>query len=237
MAAPGLPAPPSLRRAALRFALFAAVVAAGFLALRLTPLREHLTREAVAALLAALREAWWAPFALVGLYVLLAPLGVPITPLIVAGGAVFGAVWGALYNFTGTFLGALASYAFGRSFGRDLIVHLLAHRLERVERLIERHGFWALIRARFVPLPFAVVNYAAALAGVPLGVFAAATAIGLVPAMVLYTYFAAALASAAAEARGDVLRRAALAAVGLLLVSALPTLLRLLRRQRVGQRQ
>jgi uncharacterized membrane protein YdjX (TVP38/TMEM64 family) len=236
MALPGTPAPPSLRRAILRFALFAAVLVAGFLALRLTPLREYLTREAVAAALAALRAAWWAPLALVGLYVLLAPLGVPMTPLILAGGAVFGAVWGTLYNFLGTFLGALASFVFGRTFGRDLVVHLLGDRLERVERLIERHGFWALIRARFVPLPFAVVNYAAALAGVRLGVFAAATAIGLLPAIALYTYFAAALAGAAAEARGDVLRKAGLAAIGLLLISALPTLVRLLRRQRVGQR-
>src|SRR5688500_17004666 len=108
---------PPLRRALLRFALFAAVVAAGFLVLRSTPLRDHLTPEAVGATLAALREVWWAPLALIGLYILLAPLGVPMTPLVLGGGAVFGAVWGALYNFLGTFLGGLVSYLFARSFG------------------------------------------------------------------------------------------------------------------------
>ena len=211
------------------------MVAAGFLALRLTPLRDHLTPEAVGAALAALREVWWAPLALIGLYVLLAPLGVPMTPLVLGGGAVFGAVWGALYNFLGTFLGGLVSYLFARSFGRELIVHLLGHRLAEVERVVARHGFWALVRLRFVPLPFALVNYAAALGGVPLGVFAAATAIGLAPTMILYTYFAAALAGAAAETRGGVLRNAGLAAVGLLLVSALPTLVGLLRRRRAAR--
>jgi hypothetical protein len=60
-------------------------------------------------------------------------------------------------------------------------LRLAGGRLERVEH----HGFWAPVRLRFVPIPYALVNYAAAFAGVRPGVFVTATAVGLAPAITL----------------------------------------------------
>jgi uncharacterized membrane protein YdjX (TVP38/TMEM64 family) len=212
------------RRLIARGLVLLLLLAAGFAAVRWTPLREYLTRETLVALLATLRQAWWSPLALVALYVGLAPLGLPMTPLILAGGAVFGAAWGTLYNLVGTFLGATASYLLARHLGRDLVVHLARGRLDRVERLLAKHGFWALVRLRFLPLPFALANFGAALAGVSLPVFLGSALVGLAPSMLLFTYFAAALSSAAADARGAVLRNLALALAALLALTLIPNL-------------
>jgi len=158
--------------------------------------------------------------------VLLCPVGVPASPLILAGGFVFGAVAGGLLNFVGTFLGATVSFFLGHLLGRDLVVHLVGDRLRPVEEMLNRRGFWNLARVRFLPIPFPVVNYGAALTGVKASVFLGATALGLAPAVLIYTWFAAALAKATGEERGTVLFQMALAVVGILLLSFLPPLIR-----------
>ena len=141
----------------------------------------------------------WAPLALLAIYLVLCPLGVPVSPLLLAGGLVFGFGLGSAINIAGTWGGAALTYAIGRLLGKDFVEHLLGDRLRRLEQRIERHAFWTLLRLRFVPIPFALVNYAAALAGVRPGVFLSATALGLAPAVAVYTWFAAALFRLAAE--------------------------------------
>jgi uncharacterized membrane protein YdjX (TVP38/TMEM64 family) len=220
------------RRAVLRFIVLALIVGAGFAVLRFTPLRDQLTREALAATLAALRDAWWSPLLLAGLYLALAPLGLPMSPLVFAGGVVFGFARGALYNLGGLFVGAVASFLLARGLGHELIAHYLGERLKRVERMVSRQGFWALVRVRFLPLPFALVNYGMAFAGVRVPAFLYSTAIGLLPTTALYTYVAAVLANAASGDRGAVTRNALLAIAAVAAASLLPNLVTALRRRR-----
>ncbi|HUO87229.1 MAG TPA: VTT domain-containing protein, partial [Thermoanaerobaculia bacterium] len=78
-----------------------------------------------------------------------------------------------------------------------------------------------LVRLRFVPIPDALVNYAAALAGVRPSVFLSATAIGLAPAVALFTYFADTLSHAAAGDRSGVLLQLAAAFLALFLLTFL----------------
>jgi uncharacterized membrane protein YdjX (TVP38/TMEM64 family) len=215
----------------LRFAILALIVAGGFAALRFTPLRDQLTREALAATLAALRDAWWSPFLLGGLYLVLAPLGLPMSPVVFAGGVVFGFARGALYNFGGLYCGALASFLLARGLGHELIAHYLGERLKRVERMVARQGFWTLVRIRLVPAPFALINYGMAFAGVRWPAFLASTAIGLVPTTLLYTWIAATFANAAAGDRREVVRNALLAIGALAAASLLPNLVTALRRR------
>ena len=219
------------RRAVLRFLLLALLLGAGFAALRFTPLRDQLTREALASTLAALRGAWWSPLALAGLYLLLAPLGLPMSPLVFAGGLVFGFGQGTLYNLAGLFVGAVASFLLARGLGHELIAHYLGKRLQRVERMVSRQGFWTLVRVRLVPAPFALINYGLAFAGVRLPAFLASTALGLVPTTILYTWVAAAFANAAAGDRRELARNALLAVAALAAASMLPNLLTMLRRR------
>jgi len=181
----------------LRFLVLVAVVVTGFAVLRWTPLSQYLTIAKITALFDQARGFWWAPMALIGAYIVLCPLGVPASPMMIAGGMVFGPLWGTIYNVVGTFLGGVATYFLGRSLGRDLVQHLLGNKLKKAERLISRRGFWGLVGIRFIPIPYPLVNYTAALTGIRPGLFMATTAIGLIPAITAYTYFASLLHTAA----------------------------------------
>lgn len=214
------PAPPRpLRGAVLRFTVLVAIVAGGLALLRWGPLADRLDAAELLATLHAIGEEPWAPAALVAAYALLCPLGVPVSPLIMAGGVVFGFGVGTLVNLAGTWLGAAATFGVARLLGRDLVAQILGGRLARVEHAVERHGFWTLVRLRFVPIPYALVNYAAALAGVRTGTFLVATAVGLAPAVALFTYFSAALSRAAAGDRHDVLIQLGAAFAALLVLT------------------
>jgi uncharacterized membrane protein YdjX (TVP38/TMEM64 family) len=215
-----MPAPP--RGLVLRFLVFAAIVVGGFLVLRSDAVREQLDVEQLTATLERLRsEPWAGPIYVVVSAVLLA-LGFPATVLVFAGGAVFGALYGFFLAYGGTFGGAILSFALGRTLARDLVVHLLGQRLAPLEAMLERHGFWALFRMRYVPVPFAVTNYGAALAGLPFSTYAWSTALALVPVTFLYTYFAASLIDVAAAERAGVLRNLLFATLAVLALSFLP---------------
>lgn len=240
-APPEIHAARALPRWALgRFLLLIALVAAGFLVLRFTPFGERvnalLDRERLMTLRAGLQARWWTAPLLLGLYAVLAPLGAPVSPLMLAGGAVFGTLTGSILNFFGTFVGAAGSFFLSRALGRDFVVHVAGNRLQRAERLVARRGFLTLVRIRFLPIPFPLVNYGAALAGVPAPLFLLTTAIGLLPANVLFTYFAAALFEAVGGDRAQVLLRMVLAIVGLFALSFVPNLLiQRQRRRRLGE--
>lgn len=218
--------------AALRFAALVGLLALGFLAVRFTPLAEVLDRERLVQALQGLRQAWWAPLALLGLYATLCPVGIPATPLVFTGGLVFGTFVGGLYNFLGTFLGAALSYGLGRALGRDFVLQLLGETLRPLERKLSRLGFWALARIRFLPIPFPLVNYGAALTGIRPIVFLGSSALGLAPAILIYTWFAAALAEAAEGERGGLLLQLAAALMGVLLITFIPAWLEGRRRKR-----
>lgn len=187
--------------------MLAVVLLAAFLAFRYTPLHELLTRERMITIMDGLRAAWWAPLALIGLYVVLSPTGLPVSPLIWSGGIVFGFWMGSIYNFIGCVLGASASYLMARALGRDLIMHLAPDALLlRAEQILEKHGFWAVARSRFLPIPFAIINFGAALAGVRWPTFITASAIGLFPSAFIWTYFGYAIFSVTTADRAEVVR-------------------------------
>jgi uncharacterized membrane protein YdjX (TVP38/TMEM64 family) len=181
----------------------------------------------VSALLDTLAANPWSPIWLLGLWAVLCPLGVPVTPLVLAAGAVFGLGLGWLYNMIGAMLGASLSYYLAGKLGRELIVRLVGERRERqVEEVVHRHGFGFVMRSRLLPIPFALVNYAAALAGFPFRRFAAATFLGLLPALLLYTWFADALVRAATTERAGLVLNLGLVLLAMLALTFLPRLFR-----------
>lgn len=197
-----------LRGPLTRFALLGLIVAAMAGLLLLTPASQYLDREALSELLGQLRTAWWAPLALIAGYLVIAPSGVPISPLIFAGAVVFGPVWGWIYNAVGSLLGAILSFGLAHALGKKLVEHLAGEeRMRRIEQMLQRHGFWTLVGIRFLPIPFAFVNYGAALSGLRFSRFLSSTSIGLVPSVFLWTYIYHALVSAAtADERGALVR-------------------------------
>jgi uncharacterized membrane protein YdjX (TVP38/TMEM64 family) len=219
----GEPARRGLPRGALvRFGILVALIVAGLAVLRWTPLAGMLTEKNLLAYRDLLRRSWWAAPALVLSYVVLCPLGFPASPMMITGGIVFGAVWGSVLNVLGTSLGGITTYFVGRSLGRDLVVRLGGSRLKRIERQIARRGFWGLVGIRFLPFPFALVNYTAALAGIPPRLFIPTTVIGLTPINVVYTYFTATLLEVAGPARQQAYLRLMAVSIALATVMFLP---------------
>lgn len=215
---------PSRRGATLRFVLMVAIVVFGYWLFRHSSAVELLDRQTITEHVELLRSRWWSPLALIGLWTALSPLGLPASPLLLAGGAVFGTWWGTLYNSIGAMLGATVTFAFARLMGRDFVAHLLGEeRFERIERRIDHYGFWALVGIRFVPLPWPVINFGAALGGFRFAPFLLATLIGVVPMIFVFTFFAASLVGLTAEeSRAATIRfvvaLAALASFGLIRV-------------------
>lgn len=116
---------------------------------------------------------------------------IPLGPLVAANAMFFGPVVGLVASWAGTLVGA--AFCFG--VGRTLTNGLLAPRLHEaaagtVPNLLERNSFHLLVVARFVPGVNCVVSYLAGIAGVPFGVFAVASAVGLLPWVSLYTLLA-----------------------------------------------
>lgn len=175
-----------------RFAAWIALTLSVIVLARTTRLVELFDEATVAALADDLRGAAWVPLALIVLYGLLSPSGLPMSPLI-AVGAAFGPLYGTIYNSVGLVLGAATSFLVARFMGRDVVVRFAGRRLRRVQRFLDRRGFWPLVQTRFLPVPFAVVNFASALAGVRLPLFLTAAVAGLVPSTLIHTYFIAEL--------------------------------------------
>jgi uncharacterized membrane protein YdjX (TVP38/TMEM64 family) len=205
--------------------LLVVIVAAGWLAMRATPLREYVESGRLSALIVALRQAWWAPFAFVAGYALAVTFGFSGLVLTLAGGAVFGFWWGALLNTLGANLGATGAFWLARVLGRDGLQALLGGRLAGIDRITHQSGFAWLLRLRLIPIvPFNLLNFASGLTAIPWRTFALATALGILPGALVYTFFADAILSGSQQATRDAYVRVAIAGVLLVLLSFVPTL-------------
>lgn len=202
----------------LRLAVLVAILVAGFIAFRELPVRTLLER---------LRESAWGPVVFVLLYGVLTALNVPGLALTLAGGVVFGFALGSVLNTLGANLGATGAFWLARAFGRSGLRALMGARVDRMDRFAKGHGPLWLLRLRLVPVvPFNVLNVASGLSAMPWPGFALATAIGILPGTLVYTYFADAIVSGAAEGSRAALVRVLVAGMLLLALSFLPTLAR-----------
>ncbi len=198
----------------LRLLLLLALLSSGAILVRFTALGDWLTADRVTALLNQLRGHWWTPLLLIALYALFCPLGLPASPFILAGGAIFGFFAGFVWNWTGAMIAALLTYGLARLLGREAIERMGGARLRQAEALLRRRGTSMLIGMRFLPIPFALTNAAAPLVGVRLDRFLLTTAVGLLPPLAAMTY-AAALIAAPGTDRAAILRNLSLAFLAL----------------------
>ena len=144
----------------------------------------------------------WALPVAVAAFAALAFLGAPQVVLIAAAAVVFGPVTGSLYSWIGTFVSALIGFELGRLTGARLIRDLGSRGVDRFMALVGRNGFMASLIIRLVPAaPFIVVNMAAGTARVRRADFAAGTAIGILP-KILLTAFAGGTLTAAFNGGG-----------------------------------
>ena len=218
------------KRSLIKLLALGIIVVAGFLAVRVTPLGEVLSRDGVSSAIEFLRASAWAPVIFIAAYATLTALAVPGTILTLVGGGVFGVFWGTVYNSIAANIGANAAFLISRTLGRDGVRTLLgsdSSALEKLDDVVGRHGFRGLLTLRLIPLvPFNALNFGSGLLPLRWGTYALATLVGIFPGTVVYTFFADALLQGSQEASRGALLRVAIAGALLILMSFLPQILK-----------
>lgn len=214
-------------RAWLKLVALLSLLALAWLALRHVPAREILTADGLRRLSATLRSGWWGPVGFVLLFAVLSALDFSGLVLTLVGGAVFGFWWGALLNTMGANLGASGAFWLARALGRDGLRALVGDRLSGLDRLAAGRGPMWLLRLRLIPIvPFNLLDLASGLTAMPWRGYAAATAIGILPGTLVYTYFADAIVAGVSGGSRMAFVRVLVAGALLVGLSFLPTLAR-----------
>ena len=129
-----------------------------------------------------------APALYVVIYAVAVALSVPESAVLtVAAGLLFGTLFGGMLAVVGSTTGAVALFLAVRHHLADAIARRGGRFLDRVRAGLERDGFSYLLAIRLVPaFPFWLVNLSAALSGMRLMPYAAATLLGVLPATFVY---------------------------------------------------
>jgi uncharacterized membrane protein YdjX (TVP38/TMEM64 family) len=169
--------------------LRSALVVVGVVALALASCATIPTPEDAndAVLMLRKYDAWaWA----VGIALIWADLLLPVpqTVVIAALGIIYGALLGGLLGSVGLITGGLLGYILMRTAARRMVKRFIGTQsLNSMESLFERAGAWAIVLSRSLPysIPEAMV-FLAGLAGMPMGKFTAALAVGSVPTAFIF---------------------------------------------------
>jgi uncharacterized membrane protein YdjX (TVP38/TMEM64 family) len=146
----------------------------------------------------------WGPVLFILLYVAAAVTLAPAFFLTVAAGAMFGVWRGSLVVFIGASLGASAVYVLGVPMSRSRLMARLTRdrRVAAVRDAVRGEGAWVMFLLRLSPLvPYNILNYALALSGARYRDFAIAL-LGMIPAIIMYTYYGKVVGDVAALAAG-----------------------------------
>jgi uncharacterized membrane protein YdjX (TVP38/TMEM64 family) len=187
--------PSGRKRLALRWLLIAgSIVAAATLAIgavigaravdwsRLPHVLEHLStwRDSPLAILAML-----ACFVLGGVVVF------PVNLLIAASIVVFGPLIGASIALVGSLASAAVLHQIGCSFPEHAWTRIANAHVEHIRERIARHGVIAVAIVRVLPIaPYSIVSLAGGIAGIARAPFLIGTALGMMPGILLYAFFA-----------------------------------------------
>jgi len=107
-------------------------------------------------------------------------------------GMVFGSFWGAIISSIGALMGALTSFYIARLF-RKVALRKIVHNQKTVEFIKhagEKRGFYVILISRLLPfISFDIVSCMAGLSGIRPWAFILGTALGMLPATIIYTFF------------------------------------------------
>lgn len=175
----------------------------------------------------------WAPAGHVVLFALGTILFLPGAIFGLAGGLLFGPLWGTVFNLCGATLGATAAFLVGRYLAADWMRRRAGPRLQRLVDGVEAEGWRFVVFVRLVPLfPFSLSNYALGLTRISLKDYVVASAAGMLPGTVAFTWLGHAGREVAAG-NATAIRYALLALALLAAVAFLPRLIRRLRPRRI----
>lgn len=105
-----------------------------------------------------------------------------VVAMSLAGGAFFGFWLGLALVWSGTIAAALLTFLAARHLLTGRVRRLLGRRVAQLDRMVERDGALALLSLRLAPaLPFFLLNLLSGLSSMRIGVFAAISALGVLP--------------------------------------------------------
>jgi uncharacterized membrane protein YdjX (TVP38/TMEM64 family) len=120
-------------------------------------------------------------------YAVLTVALVPGSALTLAGGVLFGPWLGTALVVVGATAGACGAFGVARRLGREGVEAVAGERIGRLDAMLGRQGFTAVLLVRLVPVvPFNVSNYAAGVTAVSFRDFALGTLVGIVPGSFAY---------------------------------------------------
>jgi uncharacterized membrane protein YdjX (TVP38/TMEM64 family) len=163
-----------------------------------------------------------APVAVLAAWVVLTPALFPGPVLAAAGGLAFGALGGVALACCGAVLGGVAAFLLARTVARAPATRLARRsaRLTRVNTLLERRGFAAVLAARIMPgVPATGLCYASGASAVRLRAFTPAIAIGALLRTTPYALLGHGLASGSAVSIGIAAASIAIGAAGAVLLA------------------
>jgi uncharacterized membrane protein YdjX (TVP38/TMEM64 family) len=111
------------------------------------------------------------------------------TIMTLTGGFLFGTLWAALYVNLGATTGATLAFLGARYLFHDWVEQRFGSRLTAFQAGFSQNGFYYLLTLRLIPLfPFFLVNLLSGLTRVNVGTYVAATALGIIPGSLAYTF-------------------------------------------------
>lgn len=123
------------------------------------------------------------------------------------GGLLFGLMPGLPFALFGVTAGAFGAFLAGRALGRSWVEKRMGDslKLQALDEAVEAQSFYIVFLTRFaIVLPFNVLNYAFGLTRVTITTYVAATALGMLPAVLLYVYLGTLADDFGAILSGDV---------------------------------
>ena len=106
-----------------------------------------------------------------------------------AGGFLFGSLWGPLYVNIGATTGATLAFLAARYLFHQWVERKFGDRLGPIQDGFAKNAFSYLLTLRLIPFfPFFLVNLLSGLTRVKVSTYVVATAIGIVPGSVVYTF-------------------------------------------------
>ncbi len=135
--------------------------------------------------------------AFIAVYIAVVALSIPgALFLTISAGILFGTITGGLASVAGATIGATIIFLIAKTAFGEHLMRWAGPSAARLAEGFREDAFCYLLFLRVVPFPFFVINLVAALMGVRLGTFIAATAIGIVPAAFALAFLGAGIDSA-----------------------------------------
>lgn len=130
-----------------------------------------------------------APLLFTLLYTLAVMLLLPGALFCLIGGALFGIWFGTLLNVAAATLGGCLAFLTARHLATPLVERHMGNTLKQVREGVEAEGWRFVAMVRLLPMvPYDLSSYAFGLSRIPLGQYAVANALCLLPRLFVYAY-------------------------------------------------